>query len=298
MNRHRLVAIAGIFLTFNLSIVACSTVGSSDDAADGSDAEPTPTSEIVGSEQGPDIVSAEEPEDAEPGASDLLDADENDATVGDVVDEPTDADLQGEALDFGPAAGTQLVVVGVDYDDVLNFRVDPDPSSVIVATAAPLAEDVVIIATGDASTVPGSTWWRVTINGEGAWANQKFLGAEGSADSVFAEVAADLDSLDFATAEGLVDAVAATRASAEPESRIVYAGEPLGFDAIGGFAVADVLDLGDDSRKGERLRIEFELIYDEASGEEGAQEVAGVRLSSVTAKLICGRGVTADGLCT
>ncbi len=207
------------------------------------------------------------------------------------VEEPT---IPGSPLDFGPEAGTSLSVVGVRYDDRLNFRVDPSPSASILDTAAPLGGKN-IVALGEAWQAPSGVWWKVAIDGQEAWANQRFLGSPIAGVERFPQVSSELASVEFETLADAAQAVAATRASTEPKSRVVLASEPLLFEE-GGRAIVDVLDLGDDAVKGERLDITVETIYDE-SGPEGAQDVLGVRVTSVRIIPICGRGVS-GGLCS
>ena len=202
--------------------------------------------------------------------------------------------VPGSPLDFGPAAGTSLTVVGVRYDDRLNFRAHPSPSATILDTAVPLG-DASIVALGEAWQAPSGVWWKVSIDGTEAWANQRFLGSTVAGVERFGDVANDLDSLEFETLTDATLAVAQTRASTEPESRVVVIIEPLLFED-GGRAIVDVLDLGDDALKGERLDVTVETIYDE-SGAEGAQDVLGVRVTSVRIIPICGRGVS-GGLCS
>lgn len=214
--------------------------------------------------------------------------------------EPEDAGnesaIPGEPLDFAPVAGTPLAIVGVAYDDTLNFRVDPSPDADIIESHGPLSDDLDTLAAGDAWSAPSGVWWHVEVGGTAAWANQAFLGSLGTPQSFFDEVSGELESLTFDTVEAAALAVADLRASDDPVSRIVFAGEPLAFDA-GGFAIVDVLDLPDDSVKGERIRVDVQPVFDEASGEEGAQDIEAFVLVGVEITPICGRGLT-DGLCT
>ncbi len=207
-----------------------------------------------------------------------------------------DDGFPGEALDFGPAPGTGLAVVGVRFDDELNFREGPSPSAAIVTSFGPLHPDLDMAAVGEAWAAPSGVWWKVNVAGDEAWANQAFLGSLGSTVDAFDEVASELLILKFEDVEAAALAVAELRASTDPVSRVVFVGEPLAFDGAG-FAIVDVLDLGDDSVKGERIRIDVEIAFDEESGEEGAQDIAFVVLTDVQITPICGRG-TSGGLCT
>lgn len=204
--------------------------------------------------------------------------------------------VAGEPLDFGPTAGAGLAIVGVAYDDVLNFRSDPAPGAEILASYGPLSDDLDTFAMGEAWAAPSGVWWKVNVVGTESWANQAFLGGLGSSFNAFDEVAAELGILTFDSVETAALAVAEIRSSVEPQSRIVFSGEPLAFDAVG-FAIVDVMDLGDDSVKGERIRVDVEVVFDEQSGDEGAQDVAFVVLTNVEITPICGRGVS-GGLCS
>ena len=202
----------------------------------------------------------------------------------------------GEALDFGPSPGTPLAIVGVAFDDTLNFRDSPAPDADVLASFGPLSGDLDTSALGEAWAAPSGVWWKVDVGGTEAWANQAFLGSLGTTSAAFDEIAAELVILKFETVEAAALAVAEVRSSDDPLSDIVFSGEPLLFET-GGFAIVDVIGLGDDSIKGFRIRVEVETVFDEASGEEGAQDVAFVVLSDVEITPICGRGVS-DGLCT
>ncbi len=200
-------------------------------------------------------------------------------------------EIPGAALDYGPVAGESLHVVGVRHDDVLNFRVDPDPTSAVVATVAPLHEALTIIASGQAWIAPSGTWWKVTVNGEQAWANQSYLASIGHGDDFFYDVSKALGILRFETITDAAQAVAGTHTSETPESRVVIVGAPLTSGSGAGMAV-DVLGLGDDSLKGIRIRIEVEFIYDD-SGEN----VEAVVLTDVYMNPLCARGSEAPGRC-
>lgn len=50
-------------------------------------------------------------------------------------------------------------------DDVLNFRAQPDPSSEILVTVAPMAE-VEILTLGKSWSAAGGVWWRVRVDGQ------------------------------------------------------------------------------------------------------------------------------------
>lgn len=206
----------------------------------------------------------------------------------------TSNQVPGEALDYGPVFGTPLAVVGVAHDDVLNFRIAPSPNAQIVTSHAPLHADLDMYALGEAWAAPSGVWWKVSVGGSEAWANQRYLGTLAGERDVFDAAAEYLQILMFEDTESAALAVAESFATTEPASRIEFAAPALNFDDGVGIATVDVLDIGDDSVKGWRLVIQVEIVWDEESGEPGAQDVAFVVLTAVDGSPICGRG--ADGL--
>jgi len=272
-------------------------------AACGSDAEDTDasSSSVVAeatttvADGGSDRTIVTTDEDVDGASTTTTEADEPTTTAAS-GDGSGDDGVAGEPLDFGPSAGTPLAIVGVAFDDTLNFRAGPSPDAEILETFGPLSDDLDTSALGEAWAAPSGVWWKVDVAGSEAWANQAFLGGLGNTSSMFDEISTELDTLQYDTVEAAALAVAELRASEDPESRIVFAGEPLLFE-IGGVAIVDVLDLGDDSVKGERIRVDVDVVFDEASGEEGAQDVDYVVVSGVEITPICARGVS-GGLCT
>ncbi len=202
-----------------------------------------------------------------------------------------DEEVPGTALDYGPPAGASLDVVGVRHDDVLNFRVDPDPTSDVVAAVATISPNDTIIASGQAWIAPSGIWWQVTVNGEQAWANQSYLAGIGHGDEFFIDVSEKLGILRFETIADAAMAVAGTQTSETPESRIVVVAAPITYGSAAGMTI-DVLDLGDDSLKGLRIWIEVEFIYDDSG-----QTVESVVLTDVYMNPLCARGSEGAGLC-
>ncbi len=203
---------------------------------------------------------------------------------------------EGEPLDFGPAEGQELAVIGVRFDDELNFRAGPGTDQDVIRSVAPLVETPIIVAAGEAWAFDTSIWWKVTIEGEEMWANQTFLGMLGEPTSIFAEVALTLeagDGLEGSSVEAIAEAVAASRTSEEPLPSVEFPGEPLAFDTGEGFAIVDLVGFLDDAVLGERLRVEVEF---EVGEDDGSDEPVVYRLTDVIATPICARGVS-DGLC-
>ena len=258
------------------------------------DPEPSgvPTTISVGDGDGTDSSeTTAPPETTETTAAPTTEPPAETTTSTEAASEPDDGDLPGTPFDFGPAAGQPLIVVGVRYDDSLNFRARPGVGESIVTDIAPLV-DATITAAGEARQVNDSIWWKVIVNGSEAWANQKFLGMPGATRSIFDEVAAELGVLKADSLEDMVDMVLEARNYDEdPPLRIEFSGEPLAFEGVGAFAVVDVLGFGDDALRGERLRIEVDIVQD--APDEPIQFVV---LTEVESQAICSRGVT-EGLC-
>lgn len=196
----------------------------------------------------------------------------------------TSDELPGEPIDFGPGAGAELAVVGVEHDDVLNVRVGPGTESAIAAELAPTASG--LIATGHSRSLPGSIWFEVEVDDVVGWVSSAFVGYLGLTDDATAEVIATLG--ETPGAETMLDLgliVAEVMTSEEPPSRIVMSVAPTVGDL--GEVTYDVVGLGDDALGGVRLHV----FGDPAGGGEGFV------LSNVERTAICSRGVTDDGFC-
>lgn len=194
-----------------------------------------------------------------------------------------------------PPAGIRLDIVGVVGTDVLNFRQRPDPSSPILATAPPATEGVtspLVVATGVGQNFGNEIWWQVTIDGATAWANARFLGMLGVSTNIFDELEADMASLSADSIEELAAAIAATRSDGPTPTAVVV--ELLGVDAPSSLATIDVIGIGDDAVKGERIHLDLFNIRD-----IDAQEfvILGYEITDATSTAICGRGITIDDLC-
>ncbi len=181
--------------------------------------------------------------------------------------------LPGDLIEFGPAQGDQLDVVGVAFDDVLNVRIAPGTDFEVIGTLDPDAAGVT--ATGHNRLLPNSFWVEVEFEGQLGWVNESFVGYLGSSRALEPSVPAA-----NATALELAQLVAKAAASVEPPSTITIAAQPLD-DVV----IMDVLGLGDDAAKGFRLTVT-------------TVETAGKRsVTAVDEQIICSRGITTDGLC-
>lgn len=183
-----------------------------------------------------------------------------------------------------PATGTELAVVGVRFDDVLNVRSGPGTSFDIIETLAPTSTEAVSL--GEGRLLPGSIWWKVDVNGTVGWASASFLAMIGVTDDTTAAV---VDAFGFIpTAETMLDMgelIARELASEDPPSEIVISVAPSVGDL--GEITMDVIGIGDDAVRGFRLHI---FGQEDESGDAFS-------LKSVESTTLCGRGVTDDGLC-
>ncbi len=200
----------------------------------------------------------------------------------------------GEALDFFPPIGTVFSVVGVRWDDDLNFRSAPGTSNPVLDNVTSIDVGHTITGLGQAWQFTDSIWWKVNVDGTEAWASQRFLAAPGQTDDIFDEVAAELGVLKAVDMEDLADMVAGTRHAGDPAPRVIIVAEPLAFEGVGAFITIDILDFGDDALKGERLEITAALVYEDEESDEPIVDF--VVLEGVQRTILCGRGVS-EGLC-
>lgn len=181
--------------------------------------------------------------------------------------------LPGDLIEFGPAQGDELDVVGVAFDDVLNVRIAPGTDFDLIGTLDP--DTTGVTATGHNRLLPDSLWVEVDFEGQLGWVNEKFVGYLGSTRALQPSVPAA-----NATALEMAQLVAESAASVDPPSTITVAAQPLD-----GVVIMDVIGLGDDAAKGFRLTVT-------------TVETAGKRsVTAVDEQIICSRGKTDDGLC-
>lgn len=203
-------------------------------------------------------------------------------TTTTVPETTTTTELPGEPIDFGPAEGDTIAVIGVAHDDVLNLRAAPGADQEIVAEIPNLADG--LTALGNTRDMGDSFWIEVEYEGVTGWVHYSFIGYLGVTDDMTSTVIEQLG--ETPVAETMLDigaAVAATFASEEPESDIVVTVAPTVGDL--GEVTYDVVGIGDDAVRGFRVHV-FGQPEDETFG-----------LKSVEVTTLCGRGVTDDGLC-
>ncbi len=190
--------------------------------------------------------------------------------------------LPGDPIDFGPAEGDIVAVIGVAHDDVLNLRAAPGADQDIVAGIPPLFSD--LIAAGETRQLAASIWIKVDYSGLEGWVNLRFVAYLGATNDATADVVANLGETPVAeTMPELGLIVAESVASDEPKSNIIMSVEPTTGDL--GEVTYDVIGLGDDAVRGLRLHV---------FGQPG---IGGFSLASVEATPLCGRGVDDSGLC-
>jgi hypothetical protein len=194
----------------------------------------------------------------------------------------TTTELPGQPIDFGPAEGDSLAVIGVAHDDVLNLRAGPGATQEIVGEIPNLFEG--LIAQGHTRDLGDSFWIEVQYEGTVGWVHMSFIGYIGVTDDLTAAV---LDQIgDSPVAETMLDIgliVAETFASDEPQSDIVLTVAPTVGDL--GEVTYDVIGIGDDAVRGFRVHV-FGQPDDET-----------FHVKAVEVTTLCGRGVTDDGLC-
>jgi len=196
----------------------------------------------------------------------------------------SDEDLPGEPIDFGPAAGTTLAVIGVAHDDHLNLRAGPGTDQEVVARMAPTEDDVV--SRGATRTLP-AFWYQVEVDGTIGWASARFLAQLGRVDDITATVVVDTGTRPTAgSMQELGRTVAESQASSEEGgSRLVMVVAPSETGDVGE-VTWDVVGLADDSVRGLRLHV------------FGTPTEMGFSLDAVEQTLLCDRGVADDGTCT
>lgn len=190
--------------------------------------------------------------------------------------------IPGDPIDFGPAAGDTLAVIGVAHDDVLNLRSAPGADQDILDGIPPLYST--LRAAGETRQLPGSMWIAVEYEGTTGWVNLRFIGYLGDTSDATAAIVESLEGSPVAgTMIDLGLIVAESLASDEPESDLVVTVAPTVGDL--GEVTYDVIGLGDDAVRGLRAHV-FGQLTDE-----------GFSLFSVEITTLCGRGTDNDGLC-
>ena len=190
------------------------------------------------------------------------------------------SELPGEPIDFGPAAGDTLAVVGVAHDDVLNLRAAPGADQEILDGVPPTYD--ALTAVGQTRELPGSFWIAVDYEGTEGWVNLAFIGYLGDTTDITHAVTEQLGGTSGAETMLELGLIVAEGIAGDTSADIVMSVAPTVGDL--GEVTFDVTGLEDDSVLGSRLHV-FGQPIDEA-----------FLLASVEETVICARGVDA-GVC-
>jgi hypothetical protein len=190
------------------------------------------------------------------------------------------SELPGEPIDFGPAAGDTLAVVGVAHDDVLNLRAAPGADQEILEGIPPTFD--ALTAVGQTRELPGSLWIAVDYQGTEGWVNLTFIGYLGDTTDITHAVTEQLGGTSGAETMLELGLIVAESIAGDPSADIVMSVAPTVGDL--GEVTFDVTGFEDDSVRGSRLHV-FGQPIDEA-----------FLLASVEGTVICARGVD-DGIC-
>lgn len=199
-----------------------------------------------------------------------------------VASSTTPTTLAGQEIDFGPANGDVLMVIGVRYDDSLNLRAGPGADQPIRDEIPPTSMS--LLATGHTRELSSSFWTEVEHDGKIGWVHMSYIGYEGDVSDETSAVVAELGENPIEkTMTELGRAVADLYVATDVPSQVVQVTDV----AIGDLAEVtyDVIGLGDDAVRGVRLHVFAQEIED------------GFALKSVEMTTICGRGVDADRAC-
>lgn len=195
----------------------------------------------------------------------------------------TSTTLPGEEIEFGPAPGDVVAVIGVAHDDALNLRAAPGPSFEIVAEIPPLEDG--LVALGETRDIGQAFWIAVEHDGAEGWVNFRYTAHLGMTDDETSAIVDQLGERPVAeTMEELGTVVAESLGSGEPPSDIVLVAAPTVGDL--GEVTYDVIGLGDDAVAGLRVHVFGEPVDE------------GFSLRTVEVTTLCGRGVTDGRLCT
>jgi hypothetical protein len=190
--------------------------------------------------------------------------------------------LAGTPIEFGPAEGDVLMVIGVAHDDVLNLRAGPGVDAGIIDEIPPTYDQ--LVALGNTRELP-RFWIEVSYEEVIGWVSMAYIGYEGQ---VIDETASVVDELGGrptnATMTGLGEEIADVFVTDdEGGSEVVQVTTASQGDLAE--ITYDVIGLADDAIRGLRLHVFAEQVTD------------GYRLRNLETTIICGRGVDDDGLC-
>lgn len=258
MQRARAVAAAAAALLVGVLVTSC-------DLATDPSPDPSTTTEVTS--------------DPTPTEEEVEDADASEEPTSEAPIPPTDEDLPGEVLDGYPEAGTRLLIVGVNAQEILNLRLGP---GVDFDSIARLPPDTPLTATGRNRDLGGSAgiWFQVRAGDDVGWVIARYVAEPGAVR----DVTDRFDPPPAAQTRGdMIGAVVQEWDQTGTATSIVVFGPMILDDALQ--ARVDVLVPGDDSVLGARLF----LVAD--------SEDDTFTLTRVTATQLCARGVSGTGDC-
>lgn len=199
--------------------------------------------------------------------------------TGDAEDTPAGSGAAGGAGQTSPPALGDLVVVGVERDDVLNVRSSPGADNAVVAELAPTAAG--FTATGRTRDLSGGArWTQIETRRATGWVNARYVALIGQTEDVTSMFP---DPVRARTPGRLATAMVDRLYPDPPRPSVVVVDGPRRGDLTE--LVVDVVGIGDDSATGWRWRLFADTVG------------AGVRLRSVEETVLCSRDVTDEGLC-
>lgn len=220
---------------------------------------------------------------AEPTEPEPTDEPTDEPPVTDGVDPVPDDELPGESMPLYFPEGAEPDVVGVSFDDVLVVRALPDPAADPVGELAPTGSTT---TTGRERAIDSGLWAEVELGSGVGWVNTVYLGYLGATSDTTAEYADALPEIaNPREVTGTIGQHAAEANTAVGGADDAWTVVEQADENAPTQAVVDVLGYPDDAQRGERLRIEFTV------------ESLGGQVSLIESAVICGRGVTEDGLC-
>ena len=188
--------------------------------------------------------------------------------------------LPGEPIEFGPAAGDTVAVVGVAHDDVLNLRAVPGAKKDILEGIPPLADS--LTARGNTRQLANSFWIEVDYADTQGWVNLRYIAYLGDTDDITAAIVEQLGETPIEETMEELGMLVAESVAGNPSADIVMSVAPT----IGPIAEVtfDITGFEDDSVRGGRFHV---------FGQAGDD---GFTLEAVEATPFCARGVD-DGAC-
>jgi hypothetical protein len=190
--------------------------------------------------------------------------------------------LPGEPIDFGPAEGATVAVVGVAHDDVLNLRAGPGVGQEILEGIPPTYD--ALTALGETRQLEtGAYWIEVEFDGVEGWVHLRFIAYLGAEDDVTSMVVDMLGERPSANTMAGLGLIVADAMGGHPSADIVMSVAPTEGDL--GEVTYDITGVEDDSVRGSRAHI-----FGQPSDE-------GFTLHTIEATPFCARGVDNEGRC-